>query len=667
MLRELVILNSKLTMACSAAVLALAMAACSSSDDPPMAMDDPAPMPMPMPPTPLAVDLAAVTVGYVIAAGVVEVASGGTVNHGDVSFTCSGDEACTVSVADDGTVTSTGGSVTAANSPVYVANLEVKRLADAQALELKTAQTDAMKAAIIARTAANDADTAATAAKDAADGRAVIQTSDLPTAEDNSLDLAVLARNHADDAGTAADDAEAASTMAAEATTVSDAVAARILAMDAHDAAVKAQGLAEGQRDLALAAVDTELFVDGKTKTVGNISITIDDVEKSSTISGQTTVTGLMPLMGLSTPGARDANGRPVMFDQNVDGTATLVANRTATSNDIGFTYDSEKDDARVTLVHSYLGSQKEQQFLRNGDEDPFDGLHGAGDLDAPTNGDSIPVVEGKITVDHDNDGGTTPMVTVAPKSAGGHFVAADDPKKASVDLYYVETGVEETDDTKNDGIDQTKLFLERNVATSDGVSTTTYKRVAVIEVSVDDATEFEHLHYGIWNGLDAAAKNGFNDIADLGIGFVTILPDGKGMTNPDHDADGGMPNFGGATYDGNWVANIQEADKEGNGAIRRHSGEASVTADFVKDENGVVLSGLATLEGDIAGNRFEGSDKPKLNATLPGGLANADDFMGGFSGGFFGPSAAEAGGVFDYTSKDNKNGAFLGSFAGAR
>ena len=33
----------------------------------------------------------------------------------------------------------------------------------------------------------------------------------------------------------------------------------------------------------------------------------------------------------------------------------------------------------------------------------------------------------------------------------------------------------------------------------------------------------------------------------------------------------------------------------------------------------------------------------------------------------FFGPSAAEAGGVFDYASTDNKNGAFRGAFGGAK
>ena len=126
------------------------------------------------------------------------------------------------------------------------------------------------------------------------------------------------------------------------------------------------------------------------------------------------------------------------------------------------------------------------------------------------------------------------------------------------------------------------------------------------------------------------------------------------------------MPNFGGATYNGNWVANVQEADEEGDGGITRRDGNSTLTADFVKDTVGVTLSGLATLKGAISGNTFSGDAAPVMMDTLPGGLANAE-FMGEFKGAFFGPAAAEAGGVFDYASKDNKDGAFRGSFGGAR
>ena len=232
----------------------------------------------------------------------------------------------------------------------------------------------------------------------------------------------------------------------------------------------------------------------------------------------------------------------------------------------------------------------------------------------------------------------------MAPQPAGDHFVdSADTTKTAS--LYYVETGLTDTtvgapNGDPDDGIDQTKRFLERSV--NEGV--TTYTPVAVIQVTIDNATPFKHIHYGLWNGLSGS---GLNTIADLGTGFVTALSDGVGMTNPDHDAEGGMPNFGSATYNGNWVANVQAADDEGDGPITRQDGASSMTADFVKDTVKVGLTGLATLDGTISENTFSGDAAPKLENALPGGLANTDDFMGGFSGGFFGPSAAEAGGVF--------------------
>jgi hypothetical protein len=332
-----------------------------------------------------------------------------------------------------------------------------------------------------------------------------------------------------------------------------------------------------------------------------------------------------------------------------------LITGRTAATPSIAFTYDSGDDSARVTLVHSYLGSAKQMQFVRNGEATPFDDQNGAGDLEAPAN-TSFPVTDGKI--DHDDEPDTAP---VAPKVAGSDFrhISA---LSTGETLYYVPAEDDTTtadhdesigeDPTPDDGVDNTKQFLERNVV--NGV--TTYQLVSVIEVSVDNATPFKHLHYGLWNGISGTDAN---SVADLGIGFVAAYGE-AGMTQD-------MPNFGGATYNGNWVANVQAEDPEGDGAITRQNGTSTLTADFVKNEVDVMLSGLATLEGTIDDNTFEGFGKPKLADSLPGGLANADDFMGSFSGAFFGPKAAEAGGVFDYSSEDNKNGAFRGSFGGAR
>ena len=273
---------------------------------------------------------------------------------------------------------------------------------------------------------------------------------------------------------------------------------------------------------------------------------------------------------------------------------------------------------------------------------------------------DAYTVVEGKIRIDHDGDDAAedleataqdpamTGPIDVAPKLAGDNFVdSAATAKTAS--LYYVETGNKDTSigidsnddgeiatEEEDDGIDQTKLFLERNL--KDGV--TTYTPVAVIEVTIDNATAFKHIHYGLWNGLSGS---GANTVADLGTGFVNALADGMGMTNPDHAAEDGMPNSGTATYNGNWVANIQEADEQGDGAITRDSDTSSMTADFGMDTVEVTLDRLATLDGAISENTFSGDAKPKLMNVLAGGLANADDFTGSFSGAFFGPSAAEA------------------------
>ena len=41
------------------------------------------------------------------------------------------------------------------------------------------------------------------------------------------------------------------------------------------------------------------------------------------------------------------------------------------------------------------------------------------------------------------------------------------------------------------------------------------------------------------------------------------------------------MPNNGGATYNGNWVATVRAADPDGEGDITLEDGPASLMADF--------------------------------------------------------------------------------------
>ena len=169
----------------------------------------------------------------------------------------------------------------------------------------------------------------------------------------------------------------------------------------------------------------------------------------------------------------------------------------------------------------------------------------------------------------------------------------------------------------------------------------TTYKYQVVnirTGAKIPDPTRYLHLHLGVWAGLNEADKIGTNTLADLGIGFVAGLSDMSAV----------MPNFGGADYEGNWVANIQEKDDDGNGDITRHDGLASMDADFVKGTVEVMLMGLAELDGTIDGNTFSGMEAATLldsditteDLDGAGGLAADGKFEGNFSGAFFGPLA---------------------------
>ena len=125
------------------------------------------------------------------------------------------------------------------------------------------------------------------------------------------------------------------------------------------------------------------------------------------------------------------------------------------------------------------------------------------------------------------------------------------------------------------------------------------------------------------------------------------------------------MPNNGKASYTGNWVATVQEADPEGDGDIVLEYGAATLAANFTKATIKATLGGLATLEGAIDTNTFSGTKATVVANTH--GLDSDGTFTGSFSGGFYGSKAAEAGGVFDFTSEAAEDGAFRGAFGGDR
>ena len=515
---------------------------------------------------------------------------------------------------------------------------------------LESVQTDAATAA----TAATEAQTAATAAQTAADAaemaraaRAAIQTGDFHAG--NSGELADKAQEHADAAQAAADDASDASDAAADATDVSSATRALVMAEAAQAAAEKQQMYAETAQGNAMTAAAGEISIVDKTKTVDGTSITIDEMTHTSTINGVTNNTGLQTGLKITTPGA-EIDGTPEVVENanaNPPVTAADAADAIPGAEerplDIGFTYDSAEDGARVTLVHSYAGTKTVTAFADNTETD----LMGA---------------PGKI--DHDNDGtGDSPTAQVALSEASGTFVLSTG-------------GIEDTNDiaagsmpvtiyyyTNDAGMKEYVRVLSSTTSETTGAVTNTYQHVDLrAGAKIPDATMYSHIHFGVWSGLDGEA-DGSNTVADLGIGFVANI--GEMTSN--------MPNFGSADYKGNWVANVQAADGEGDGDIMRHDGVASMVANFGKGEVGVTLTGLATLDGTIDGNTFSGTKASVLDdATEQSEAADmlgADaEFEGNFSGAFFGNLAAEAGGVFDFASDDdndgaNEGGAFRGAF----
>ena len=576
----------------------------------------------------------------------------------------------TTELDGDGTDANPGLRAQLATANARIAALEDGTAEDVLA-PIKTAASDAATAAGTASTAAG---TAAGEAETAAENRATIQTGDA-----NSVMDADMARMKANTAADEAMKAATASQMAQDAMDADEARPQRTAAEAAQAEAEQAQMDAETAQGEAEADAMVELKIDDKTKSVGDTSITIDGQSRETTVNDVTRITGLLDGEDIQTPGARDINGRPLVFE----GTTVSGRENTAADVDAGFTYDSDDDSARVTLIHSYLGSTKQKQFVRSDDTTPFNGDNGARDIDAPGSGQAggqdLPP-DNDSTNDIPNGSVTIPAsaaeyidvdVTAIPKVAGSAFRSAVRATGVTTGplpratLHYVKSGAADTTtgDT-DDGIDQTKIFLERDVE----AGVVTYNVVNVVEVTIDNGAMFEHIHYGIWNGLSG---DGDNTVADLGIGFVQNYSD-EGMTDV-------MPNIGSATYNGNYVANVQVADVDGDGDITRTSGTSTMVANFAKSEVDVTLvhatlGGFVTLEGDIAGNTFSG-DKMKLfdtDTTTEGiqnasGLATGGKFDASFSGGFFGTLAAEAGGVFDISSEDNEDGAARGSFGGAR
>ena len=551
-------------------------------------------------------------------------------------------------------------------------------VAPAPLTELQTAQADAAAAAAAAMTASTDAADAVAAAMTAIANLATMQTNA------TAADLAGEAQTAADKAKLAYEHAKAASEAAAEAEDVTAAVEARVMAENAMASAVTYGTTATDKAGEAETAAMAELMIVDTVKSVGSTDL---DAEAGASVvvtgegeDAQTVRTGLIKSMNPMTTGdgvtVDDAltgvQDDPATDDSEAVKHSQAVADRTFA---IGKVVEPEDDTARLMIVTKYAGSKTVKVFAYS---------------ESVNDADLVGTKVGFVTV-NDDDPDTTDTNNTALKSVGSYYLAGTNDEtnglthddvvgtmaKAESLYSYVSTA----DNPATADVDETVVtYLMRHETSTVGATTTYTYRTVDVEVTVvaageeaafetqvtakiPEATDYKHIHFGVWAALGDPEKDGSQKLSDLGIGFVQNFS-GEGLT-PIGGGSDDMPNNGMATYNGNWVAAVQRADEDGNGAINLRNGDATVIADFEKDTVSAALDKLATLSGKISGNEFSGEKASGINAEH--GLDADGTFMGSFSGGFYGAKAAEAGGVFDFTSEDAEAGAFRGAFGGDR
>ena len=173
-------------------------------------------------------------------------------------------------------------------------------------------------------------------------------------------------------------------------------------------------------------------------------------------------------------------------------------------------------------------------------------------------------------------------------------------------------------------------------------------------------AKPYQYMDFGMWKKI--VRKSGEElEFKDMGIGFVHAKP-GVGTFTAD------MPATGTATYEGHYNAAVRQAKADGAGLIYQRQGLSKVEADFAQDTVTVTMTDLATLTGAITNNRFAGTAVSAVKAAAGvTASANGSLYTGSFKGAFYGPMAAEVGGVFDYTSTGKTAGEFRGAFGGGK
>lgn len=571
---------------------------------------------------------------------------------------CGGDDGVSQSVHDQVVTERDKALEDLENQEPEVVEVEVQ-VPDASGLE--GVQEMAANAAMAAKMASDAANMAS--------GEAMAATANLATMQTGAMSgmHAMNAKKYADMVmaeymkAKMASDAAAAATTTTAATTEKDKAEAAQMAAEKYAMMVANEEMT-GYADKAKKYAMMELMIDGTMKSVGET--TIDAMVGASSVTtgtgddAQTVLTGLIESKN---PMAMGDEITGVPFEQGAkDNLATAADESTpdtpykqgaeARTFAIGKTLDSPDDMARLMLITGFAGEVMVKIFNE-----------GTGPAVTGTKA-------GRLSVANDNDvalrseGMFYPAGAAASTETAGALTAdlkvADDAKPVEVFSYTDPEGgtiyVTLTTTTTTGGVTTYSYTSGADITGetgADGPDEGTELEESQIISGIPGAVDYEHLHFGVWASLGDAEKDGSQEVDELGIGFVQNFS-GGGMT-----AD--MPITGSATYEGDWAATVETAA----GDVSLENGAAQLKANFVKATLTADLDGLAMLEGTLDGNTFSGT-KATVGAN-DHGLTSGGKFTGTFSGGFYGDVAAEAGGIFDFSSTNA--GAFIGALGGKK
>ncbi|MDD9992360.1 MAG: transferrin-binding protein-like solute binding protein [Rhodospirillales bacterium] len=538
--------------------------------------------------------------------------------------------------------------------------------------DLEETQAAAAAAAAAAMTASTNAAESASSAAEATATLATLQTgADSNSGEMGGNEHAAAASDAAQDA---ADAAAAAATASAAAAAAADGEAgeeAWRMAVAAQEAAEAAEASASTHAEAAIAAAMAELHIADTIKWAGGLTADAEgassvdaDADKSTSPAGDR-ITGFLNDV---TRASEAATGQAYVEATNTPYRQAVDARNLK----IGKTLDTSDDTHRLTIIHSRDSSSMARVYVVN---------------------DGGTAVTGQVTADGrlqtagtDTPDNATDDTFITLKSLGMYYEATEGNTGDVVDNLEHTDSVGATTKPKelfSDGDGATLVETSRTIA---GTTTTvTYQPVdtlapaapdahgaalddqvavggtdtdetpesIVVRASIPVAVPYEHVHFGVWASLGAAAKDGSQDLANLGIGFVQNIS-GSGITD--------RLGIGTVTYEGDYVAHVQRQNATaGTGAINLEDGDATLTANFDTEKFTADLDGLAMLEGTLDGNGFRGMtakvdrDHTELDAS--------GTFTGEFSGGIYGDKGEEAAGVFDFDG--GEAGAFVGAFGG--